>query len=201
MSSTQNIQLIASAALPTRFGIFTLYGFYDPIEKDEITVITIPKLDRLAGAQSVPVRIHSACHTGDTFSSLRCDCQSQLHAAQRYMVRRKCGMVIYLPQEGRGIGLVSKIKAYHLQDLGMDTAEANTELGFQHDLRDYRAAAEIIHYCGIESITLLTNNPDKMIQMENYGITVKKRIPIRVGKNRYNRSYLRVKRDKFSHDI
>lgn len=201
MTSRKKVQLIASSTLPTRFGIFTLYGFYDPIEEDEISVIAIPKLERLAGMQNVPVRIHSACHTGDTLSSLRCDCQSQLRAAQRYIARRRCGMIIYLPQEGRGIGLVSKIKAYHLQDLGMDTAEANTELGFQHDLRNYRAAAEIVHYCGMQSITLLTNNPDKMIQMENNGVMVAKRIPLRARKNRYNRSYLRVKRDKFSHDI
>lgn len=131
---------------------------------------------------------------------MRCDCQRQLHTAQRYISRRRCGIIIYLPQEGRGIGLINKIQAYHLQDQGKDTAEANTELGFEHDLRDYRAAAAIIQHCGIESIVLLTNNPDKIRQMESSGITVTRRVPLRMKRNRYNRSYLQAKKEKFHHD-
>lgn len=201
MDSTQHVQYIASSLLPTRFGTFHLHGFCDTVTKEEVSVLTIPSLERLEGVQNVPVRIHSACHTGDTLNSLRCDCQAQLHAAQRYIARRKCGIIIYLPQEGRGIGLANKIKAYHLQDLGMNTADANTELGFPHDLRDYRVAAEILSHANVQSVTLLTNNPDKMIQIENYGVLVTKRIPLRVGKNRHNREYLRIKRERFNHDI
>lgn len=201
MSQSDKVRLLASSKLPTRFGTFTLYGFYDPIQKDDVSVIVAPDFERLSGVAHVPVRIHSSCHTGDTFSSLRCDCQLQLHAAQRYITRRKRGVIIYLPQEGRGIGLISKIKAYHLQDLGLDTAEANAELGFEHDLRDYRVAAEIIHYCGIQSIQLLTNNPDKMMQMESYGVVVTRRIPLQIKANRHNRSYLYAKKEKFNHDI
>ena len=178
-----------------------LYGFSDRQQKDAISVISATAIERLRGEEEVAVRIHSACHTGDTLSSLRCDCQAQLRAAQRYIARRRRGVIIYLPQEGRGIGLIDKIKAYGLQDSGLDTAEANTRLGFAHDLRNYAAAAAIVRYCAIASVVLLTNNPDKVAQMEGYGVTVARRIPLRVGKNRYNRRYLQVKREKFSHDI
>ena len=197
----EEMQLVASAQLPTRFGFFTLYGFHDPVYKEDISVITTPAIAKLKNRHVVPVRLHSACHTGDTLSSLRCDCQAQLHAAQRYIARKRCGIIIYLPQEGRGIGLMSKIRAYNLQDSGMDTAEANTHLGFENDVRSYRAAAEIVQCCGLNSIALLTNNPDKIAQMEAHGVHIAKRIPLRVGSNRHNRSYLRVKRDKFKHDI
>ena len=195
------IRLVASSRLPTRFGVFTLYGFHDPVQKEDVSVIAMPEITQLKQKHKVPVRIHSACHTGDTLSSLRCDCQAQLHAAQRYIARRRCGIIIYLPQEGRGIGLMSKIQAYHLQDSGMDTAEANTHLGFANDLRDYRTAAEIVQCCELSSIILLTNNPDKVAQMEAHGVHIAKRIPLRVGRNKHNRSYLRVKKDKFKHDM
>lgn len=196
--SGKSIQHIASSTLPTKFGAFTLHGFFYPPTNEEISAISI---GAVKGGANIALRIHSACHTGDTLSSLRCDCQAQLHAAQKYIARKKSGVIVYLPQEGRGIGLVDKIKTYHLQDLGLDTAEANQFLGYESDLRDYTAAAQIIRWFKISTIQLITNNLDKVQQLQKHGITISNRIPLRVGQTKHNKRYLRIKKTKFNHQL
>ncbi|MFH0737722.1 MAG: GTP cyclohydrolase II [Candidatus Micrarchaeota archaeon] len=191
------VKKIADAFFPTRYGKFTVHAFVDQEGKEHIV---LTRCEHGSHGQ-VPVRIHSRCLTGDTLSSKRCDCRDQLEASMRYLERKGCGMLIYLDQEGRGIGLANKIKAYALQDKGMDTVEANVHLGFGEDLRDYSVAAEIIKFFGINDIALLTNNPDKIKDLERHGIRVAKRIPIRVKANRYNKRYLDTKREKMRHLI
>ncbi len=148
---------------------------------------------------SVPLRVHSECHTGDVWGSLRCDCRDQLEAATRYIAAQECGVVIYLKQEGRGIGLLNKIRAYQLQDLGLDTVEANQYLDLPVDARDYKVAAKIIKLLKIRSVVLLTNNPDKIEQLKQAKIDVDGRIPIVIPANRHDEDYLDVKKKKMGH--
>ena len=192
------VELVATAAFPTRFGTFTLYGFRDECAEKEVTAVV---RGNAAGTERFPVRVHSECHTGDIFGSLRCDCCEQLEYSLSYIAERDQGAVIYLRQEGRGIGLLNKIKAYRLQDLGLDTIEANEYLGLPADNRDYRVAARIIDLLGIRSIRLLTNNPEKITGLQAQGIDVKERIPVLVDENLHNASYLRTKRDRMHHLI
>jgi len=187
----------ASAFFPTRYGKFTIHAFVDEDGREHIALTRCDHGPHTA----VPVRIHSRCLTGDTLTSMRCDCRDQLEASLRYLEKRKCGMLIYLDQEGRGIGLANKIKAYALQDKGMDTVEANVHLGFGEDLRDYKIAADILKYFGVKEIALLTNNPAKIRDLEHHGITVVKRIPIITKSNRYNRKYLETKKKKMNHAL
>jgi 3,4-dihydroxy 2-butanone 4-phosphate synthase / GTP cyclohydrolase II len=149
--------------------------------------------------QPVLVRVHSKCLTGDVFGSDRCDCGPQLHAALRQIARAGKGVLVYLDQEGRGIGLVNKLKAYNLQDQGLDTAEANVKLGFKPDLRDYGIGAQILRDLGVGKMRLLTNNPKKIVGLEGYGLEVVERVPIETPPSRGNRHYLRTKRDKMGH--
>ena len=153
----------------------------------------------VGGRDNVLVRVHSECLTGDVFSSERCDCGDQLRAAIRIIDEEECGAIVYMHQEGRGIGLTNKIKAYALQDQGRDTAEANLELGFDVDLRDYGVAAEILRNLGIQRLRLLTNNPRKIVSLEGYGLSVSERVPLEVQPNDGNARYLRTKRDKLGH--
>jgi GTP cyclohydrolase II len=190
------VVLVARTTLPTRFGTFTMYGFYDCREKKEHTVIVQGDVE---GTEHCPVRVHSECHTGDVWGSLRCDCREQLEASVRYIASRPFGVVIYLKQEGRGIGLLNKIKAYQLQDLGLDTIEANEFLGFPPDARDYRVAAQIIEQLKITSVALLTNNPDKIEQLSHVGVNVTSRIPVVIESNPFNSAYLETKRVKMGH--
>jgi GTP cyclohydrolase II len=190
------VQLAAHAKLPTRFGEFEIYGFYDAKQDKEHTALVKGKV---AGAQALPLRVHSQCHTGDVFGSLRCDCRDQLEWAMEYVEKAGVGAVIYLKQEGRGIGLLNKIKAYRLQELGLDTVEANRYLGYPDDARDYTVAAKIIGLLGIRSVALMTNNPDKVQQLESLGITVSGRIPIVIPPNPHSAAYLDTKRDKMGH--
>ena len=190
------VRMVASSSLPTRFGNFTLWGFRSSIDNEEYSVIS---RGNILNAAHCPVRLHSCCHTGDVLSSLRCDCQQQLHAAQRYIQRHNCGLIVHLPQEGRGIGLINKIKTYHLQDLGLDTAEANEYLGFAIDERDYTIASQILRWFQPRSVRVMTNNPEKIICLQQHGITVSGRISLRVRTTRHNRDYLRTKRAKFKH--
>jgi GTP cyclohydrolase II len=190
------VQLVARVSLPTRFGKFEMAGFYDAKHDKEHTVVL--KGD-VAGARELPVRIHSQCHTGDVFGSLRCDCRDQLEAALRAIEAEGRGAVIYLKQEGRGIGLLNKLKAYRLQELGLDTVEANRYLGFPDDARDYSVAAAIVRLLGIESIRLMTNNPDKIAQVEREGIKVTGRIPIIIEANAHDGKYLETKRERMGH--
>lgn len=192
------VQLVAKAKLPTRLGTFTLYGFHDSRENKEHTAIVQGDVE---GRERVPLRVHSECHTGDVWGSLRCDCRDQLEAAQRYIAEQPFGAVIYLKQEGRGIGLLNKIKAYQLQDLGLDTIEANQYLDLPVDARDYKVAAAIIELLKIRSVALLTNNPDKIGQLRKEGIKVADRIPIVIPANRHDAGYLDVKKNKMGHMI
>lgn len=190
------VELVARAKLPTRYGEFTIVGFYDKETKKEHTAIV--KGD-VSGREACPLRIHSECHTGDIFCSLRCDCREQLEESLKYMSQRPFGAVIYLKQEGRGIGLMNKIKAYALQDFGLDTIEANEYLGFPEDMRDYSVAAKIIKLLNIKSIALLTNNPSKIKGLEAKGIEVVERVPLVTRPNAHNRHYLATKSKKMGH--
>jgi GTP cyclohydrolase II len=189
------IKEIASAFLPTRHGKFKVYGFTDEHELEHVALVRCEHEVH----DGIAVRLHSRCLTGDTLTSLRCDCRDQLEEAMNYLDEKKCGMLIYLDQEGRGIGLVNKIKAYALQDGGMDTVEANVHLGFGEDLRDYSIAAEMLNYFGIKEIRLLTNNPKKISDLERHGIKVIKRLPLVTKPNPYNKKYMETKKEKMKH--
>ncbi len=186
---------VAEARLPTRFGRFTVYAFVDQDGGEHLALVRCEH----GMHKGMPVRIHSRCLTGDTLTSLRCDCRDQLEKSMRYLERKACGVLIYMDQEGRGIGLANKIKAYALQDEGMDTVEANVHLGFGTDQRDYGVAAEILKYFGLDNIALMTNNPDKIRDLERHGIHVDSRIPVTTKANRYNRKYLETKKEKMNH--
>jgi len=188
---------VAEAFFPTRYGKFRIHAFVDRTGGEHVALTRCTHGPHGA----VPVRIHSRCLTGDTLTSLRCDCRAQLEASLRYFEKKKCGMLIYLDQEGRGIGLANKIKAYALQDKGLDTVEANVHLGFGEDSRDYEVAADILKYFGVKEIALLTNNPAKIKDLEHHGIKVVKRIPMITRSNRYNRKYLETKKKKMNHAL
>ena len=190
------VKYVAEALLPTRYGDFKIVGFYSSREKKEH--VAVIKGD-VAGKENCPVRVHSQCVTGDVFHSLKCDCRDQLEASLEFIGSRPYGAVIYLKQEGRGIGLLNKIKAYHLQDLGLDTVEANEYLGFPSDMRDYVVAAKIISMLRIRSVVLLTNNPEKLRDLEEQGVRVADRIPIIAKPNAHNSSYLKTKTAKMGH--
>lgn len=190
------VTLVAHAHLPTKYGLFEIYGFEDRKTGKEHTAIVAGDVKE---AEACPVRIHSQCHTGDVLGSLRCDCHEQLNRALAFIGKEGRGAVIYLKQEGRGIGLVNKIRAYHLQDLGLDTVEANVCLGFPADARDFTAAVEIINMLGIKSVALMTNNPEKIDELNKLGVPVTERIPLVVPPNDHNRRYLETKRAKFGH--
>jgi GTP cyclohydrolase II len=190
------IELVTHVSLPTRFGLFTMYGFLDKPDGKEHTAMVHGTVE---GREGCPVRIHSECHTGDVWGSLRCDCREQLEESLRYVKTQEAGVVIYLRQEGRGIGLLNKLKAYALQDQGVDTVDANNRLGLPTDARDYRPAAEILRLLGIPSVSLITNNPDKIQGLEQEGIPVRRRIPIVIPSNVHNRRYLRTKKERLGH--
>lgn len=187
---------VAQAAFPTLFGEFTLLGFEDQATGSELTAVV---RGEVRGAADCPVRVHSECHTGDILGSLRCDCREQLEESLRFIGARDRGAVVYLRQEGRGIGLLNKIRAYQLQDQGLDTVAANEQLGFPADARDYRVAARIIELLGITSVRLLTNNPAKIAGLRQEGIIVSGRIPVVVPANRVNGRYLATKRTRLGH--
>jgi GTP cyclohydrolase II len=193
---TGKVRVVARAELPTRFGRFRIAAIKGRGPQDEAVAIQHGKLK--AGSAPV-VRIHSQCLTGDVFTSERCDCRAQLELSLRTIAKAPAGIVLYLPQEGRGIGLINKIKAYELQDQGLDTVEANRKLGFADDARDYDFAAEALKALGVRRVRLLSNNPDKIEQLERAGIRVVQRIPCRPRTNRHSRAYLRTKQDKMGH--
>lgn len=191
------VRQVAKASFPTRFGKFTIYAFVDDEGGEHVALLKCSH----GIHPGLPVRIHSRCLTGDTLASLRCDCRDQLEASLEYINGKGCGILVYLDQEGRGIGLANKIKAYSLQDEGMDTVEANQHLGFRDDLRDYHVAAEILKNLGVTEIDLLTNNPQKVEDLKLHGITVKNRMPLVIKPNKYNSRYLETKREKMHHMI
>nr|MBP9023350.1 GTP cyclohydrolase II [Spirochaetota bacterium] len=167
---------------------------------DNLTHVALVKGD-IRGMENVLVRVHSECLTGDAFSSRRCDCGDQLHRAMQMVQKEGCGVILYMRQEGRGIGLSNKIKAYHLQDHGLDTVEANIKLGFPPDLRDYGIGAQILVDLGIKTMRLMTNNPQKVIGLEGYGLKIVERVAIEIAALDDNKHYLSVKRDKMGHLI
>lgn len=193
---TGQARIVARAQLPTRYGRFAILGIEGGSADDSAVVLQHGKIAKGA----IPlVRIHSQCLTGDVFHSQRCDCRAQLELALRKTAAARCGMVIYLPQEGRGIGLMNKLRAYELQDRGMDTVEANRELGFAADDRNYGFCAEALKLLGVRKIRLMSNNPEKVKQLEDEGICVVERVPCQPRMNHRNRSYLITKKNKMGH--
>ncbi|MBC7093375.1 bifunctional 3,4-dihydroxy-2-butanone-4-phosphate synthase/GTP cyclohydrolase II [Candidatus Bipolaricaulota bacterium] len=192
------VDRICEADLPTRWGEFRIVTFRDRIAGQEH--VALVKGD-LAGEAPVLVRVHSECLTGDALGSLRCDCGDQLHAALDMVDREGRGVVLYMRQEGRGIGLVGKVCAYHLQDQGLDTVEANLRLGYPPDLRDYGIGAQILVDLGVKKIRLLTNNPRKVAGLAGYGLEIVERVPIEVEPNPYNVRYLKAKKEKLGHEL
>ena len=193
-----NIIMSAQAELPSQFGNFTIVGF---LEKDTGKEHSAIIKGSVYGKENVPCRIHSECHTGDVLGSLRCDCRAQLEQSLRYIEKNGEGLVIYLRQEGRGIGLVNKINAYKLQQEGLDTVEANVELGFPAEARQYSNAAEILKILNVQSIKLLSNNPHKFRELRDEGISIHSRIPLIIEPNNYNRTYLHTKKTKMNHSF
>jgi GTP cyclohydrolase II len=193
---TVRARIVARAKLPTRFGKFTILGV-EGRAKEETAVVL--EHGRVRGAKAPLVRIHSQCLTGDMLFSERCDCRGQLELALKKIAKSPAGLLLYLPQEGRGIGLMNKLRAYELQDGGMDTVEANRKLGFADDSRDYSFSAEALKLLGVRSVRLLSNNPDKVKQLEDAGIRVVERIPCQPPAGRLSRAYLRTKKEKLGH--
>ncbi len=189
------LEHVGEAFFPSRFGRFRIHAFRDGGGGEHLALVRCEH----APHGTVPVRIHSRCLTGDALTSKRCDCRGQLEASMRYLEKNKCGILIYLDQEGRGIGLANKIRAYALQDEGMDTVEANVRLGFGSDMRDFTVAADILRYFGVRDVALLTNNPAKIAVLEKAGIRVTKRIPLVIKADRYSKRYLETKKRKMNH--
>jgi len=194
--SELSVELFATAELPSEFGEFQIVAFTNNRDnKDHVAVVH----GDVQGQSGVLTRIHSECLTGDVFGSLKCDCGAQLDMALQEIAETDAGVVLYMRQEGRGIGLANKVKAYSLQDGGLDTVEANLHLGFDDDLRDYDISAAMLNLLGIESIVLMTNNPSKVEGLSEAGIDIDERRPIKTTPNPHNFKYLETKRDKSGH--
>src|SRR5437868_13704816 len=194
-------EMVAQAELPTGYGRFTIHGFRGTGPQDEAVALVRGKIrGPFTSKKAVPlVRVHSQCLTGDVLSSLRCDCRAQLELSMKKISEAPSGVLLYLPQEGRGIGLMNKLRAYELQDGGMDTVEANEALGFAADGRDYDFCAKILKQLGAKRIRLLSNNPEKVRQLERAGITVTERVPCQPRISKISRAYLRTKKTKMGH--
>jgi GTP cyclohydrolase II len=190
------LQMIAKADLPTRYGRFAIFGFKGKGPEEEAVALVRGKLN---GKRAPLVRVHSQCLTGDVLTSLRCDCRAQLELSMRKIGHAASGVLIYLPQEGRGIGLMNKLRAYELQDGGLDTVEANESLGFAADARDYDFSAQILKKLGATRIRLLSNNPEKVRQLESAGIQVVERVPCQPRASKISRGYLKTKKRKMGH--
>lgn len=195
-NSNNPLQFIASCRLPTQWGEFTLHGFEDPRGGQEHVALS---MGNISDGEPVLARIHSECLTGDALFSQRCDCGPQLKAAMQAIQKAGRGVIVYLRQEGRGIGLLNKIRAYKLQDGGLDTVEANLALGLPVDARDFVLARYILDYLQVHALRLMTNNPQKIDTLNAVGIRVVERVPLHVGKNRENERYLQTKVKKMGH--
>ena len=190
------VRRVAEVRLPTAFGDFVAYGYESLLDGEQHLVLV---KGEVSGAEDVLVRVHSECLTGDVFHSLRCDCGEQLEAALDRIEEEGQGVLLYMAQEGRGIGLLNKLRAYELQEQGRDTVEANVELGFAPDLRDYGVGAQILADLGLTSIRIMTNNPRKLVGLEGYGLAISERVPLEVKPQRANVKYLRAKKEKLGH--
>lgn len=190
------VHRVAWARLPTKYGEFEIVGYRNDVDDAEHIALVYGEVN---GKENVLVRMHSRCLTGDVFGSDRCDCGWQLHSAMQEIANSDYGVIVYLDQEGRGIGLLNKLKAYELQDTGHDTVEANAKLGFPPDLRNYGIGAQILIDLGLTSIRVLTNNPHKLVGLEGYGLTITERVPLVPDPTDENRAYLSTKRDKLGH--
>jgi GTP cyclohydrolase II len=204
--------VVAHAKLPTGFGKFRIAGIEGRGPKEEAVAVFHGEIDtgnngngsgktglRARQPKAPLVRVHSQCLTGDVFTSQRCDCRAQLEFSLDKIAKEPAGVLLYLPQEGRGIGLLNKLKAYELQDGGLDTVEANRKLGFKDDARDYEFAAEALKALGVHEVRLLSNNPDKVEQLEKAGVRVVERVPCRPKTSKHSRAYLRTKARKMGH--
>lgn len=195
--SEKLVKVVARTNIPTPYGNFKAFVYESLTDKHHHVALVKGKPDK----NNSLVRVHSECLTGDVFASKRCDCGEQLHTAMKLIGKSPSGVILYMRQEGRGIGLANKLKAYELQDKGLDTVEANTALGFKADLRDYGIGAQILADLGLKKIRLLTNNPKKIVGLEGYGLEVTQRVPIMVRPNKSNKKYLRTKKEKMGHVI
>jgi 3,4-dihydroxy 2-butanone 4-phosphate synthase/GTP cyclohydrolase II len=196
LRTEQLVHRVAEARIPTEFGEFTMIGYRNDVDRAEHVALVYGDI---AGEPNILVRMHSKCLTGDVFGSQRCDCGFQLHRAMELIAREGKGAIVYLDQEGRGIGLLNKLRAYALQDSGADTVQANERLGFAPDLRNYGIGAQILRDLGLSSIRVMTNNPRKLVGLEGYGLEIVERVPLLADPNLENRTYLQVKRDKLGH--
>jgi GTP cyclohydrolase II len=190
------VRMVAHADLPTRYGRFSIYGFAGRGKQEEAVALV---RGNIKGKTPPLVRVHSQCLTGDVLTSLRCDCRAQLELSMKRIGAAPSGVLLYLPQEGRGIGLMNKLRAYQLQDGGMDTVEANESLGFAADARDYDFSAQILRKLGATRIRLLSNNPEKVRQLESAGIRVVERVPCQPRVSKISRAYLKTKKRKMGH--
>jgi len=191
-----DMRKIAQAELPTRYGRFTIFGFQGHGKNEEAVALVRGNLN---GKTAPLVRVHSQCLTGDVLTSLRCDCRSQLELSMKRIGQAPSGILLYLPQEGRGIGLMNKLRAYQLQDGGMDTVEANEKLGFAADAREYDFSAQVLKKLGAKRIRLLSNNPEKVRQLEKAGIEVVQRVPCQPRVSKISHAYLKTKKRKMGH--
>ncbi len=192
----RSLNYVAHADLPSRWGNFTIHGFTGKSPQEEAVALV---RGNLKGKSAPLVRVHSQCLTGDVLNSLRCDCRAQLELSLKKIAKASSGVLLYLPQEGRGIGLMNKLRAYQLQDQGMDTVEANEALGFASDAREYEFSAEILKKLGAKKIRLLSNNPEKVRQLKESGIEVVERVPCQPRVSRVSRKYLKTKKSKMGH--
>jgi 3,4-dihydroxy 2-butanone 4-phosphate synthase/GTP cyclohydrolase II len=198
MTREKLVERVVNTFLPTKYGDFQIYLYRSATDsKDHIALVK----GHIEPDKAVLVRVHSECLTGDLFGSLRCDCNEQLISALTMVEKAGVGVVLYMRQEGRGIGLQNKLKAYKLQDDGLDTVEANEKLGFRPDLRDYGIGAQILRDLGVTKMRLLTNNPKKVVGLHGYGLDIVERVPLEMDPNDINERYLKTKRDKLGHLI